>query len=73
MDLSFLVDQMPYDNHCSPKEVSYTYHGLIGIVIIKPTNRIDNNHLDDIELYQGMKWLERKHIVGKVVGYAFPL
>jgi len=29
----------------------------------------DNNHLDDIELYQGMKWLERKHIVGKVVGF----
>ncbi|KAF5348872.1 hypothetical protein D9756_009772 [Leucocoprinus leucothites] len=30
----------------------------------------DNNYADDIELYQGLKWLERKHIVGKVRGYA---
>lgn len=28
----------------------------------------DNNHVDDIELYQGLEWLERKHIVGKVRG-----
>lgn len=28
----------------------------------------DNNHIDDIELYQGLDWLERKHIVGKVRG-----
>ncbi len=28
----------------------------------------DNNHIDDIELYQGLEWLERKHIVGKVRG-----
>lgn len=25
--------------------------------------------MDDIELYQGLEWLERKHIVGKVRGY----
>ncbi|THV05789.1 hypothetical protein K435DRAFT_773698 [Dendrothele bispora CBS 962.96] len=25
----------------------------------------DNNYVDDIELYQGLDWLERKHIVGK--------
>lgn len=29
----------------------------------------DNNPVDDIELYQGLEWLERKHIVGKVRGY----
>ena len=29
----------------------------------------DNNYVDDIELYQGLEWLERKHIVGKVRGY----
>ncbi|PPR07831.1 hypothetical protein CVT24_003107 [Panaeolus cyanescens] len=29
----------------------------------------DNNHVDDIELYQGLEWLERKHIVGKVRGF----
>lgn len=28
----------------------------------------DNNQVDDIELYQGLDWLERKHIVGKVRG-----
>ncbi|ELU42897.1 peptidase s24-like domain-containing protein [Rhizoctonia solani AG-1 IA] len=28
----------------------------------------DNNSLDDIELYRGLRWLERKHIVGKVQG-----
>ncbi len=30
----------------------------------------DNNHADDIGLYQGLEWLERKHIVGKVRGYS---
>jgi len=29
----------------------------------------DNNYLDDVELYQGLDWLERKHIVGKVRGF----
>lgn len=29
----------------------------------------DNNHVDDIDLYQGLNWLERRHIVGKVRGY----
>src|SRR5882757_7147675 len=29
----------------------------------------DNNHVDDIELYRGLDWLERRHIVGKVRGY----
>jgi signal peptidase len=29
----------------------------------------DNNNIDDIDLYQGLNWLERKHIVGKVRGY----
>ena len=29
----------------------------------------DNNHIDDIELYRGLDWLERKHIVGKVRGF----
>ncbi|ETW77348.1 serine protease 26B [Heterobasidion irregulare TC 32-1] len=29
----------------------------------------DNNYLDDIELYQGLEWLERRHIVGKVRGF----
>ncbi|OAX33145.1 hypothetical protein K503DRAFT_775930 [Rhizopogon vinicolor AM-OR11-026] len=29
----------------------------------------DNNHVDDIELYQGLDRLERRHIVGKVCGF----
>jgi hypothetical protein len=29
----------------------------------------DNNHVDDLELYQGLDWLERRHIIGKVRGY----
>jgi signal peptidase len=33
----------------------------------------DNNYLDDIELYQGLDWLERKHIVGKVRGCVLTL
>ena len=28
----------------------------------------DNNYLDDVELYQGLDWLEHKHIIGKVRG-----
>jgi len=31
----------------------------------------DNNHADDIELYRGLEFLERRHIVGKVRGYVF--
>ncbi|KAI0312713.1 hypothetical protein OF83DRAFT_1176377 [Amylostereum chailletii] len=29
----------------------------------------DNNYLDDVELYQGLDFLRRKHIVGKVRGF----
>ncbi|KAI6145106.1 hypothetical protein BKA82DRAFT_4170114 [Pisolithus tinctorius] len=29
----------------------------------------DNNHADDIELYRGLEFLERRHIVGKVRGF----
>ncbi|RDB23756.1 Signal peptidase complex catalytic subunit SEC11 [Hypsizygus marmoreus] len=29
----------------------------------------DNNYVDDLDLYQGLDWLERKHIVGKVRGF----
>ncbi|KAF7433547.1 Signal peptidase complex catalytic subunit [Pleurotus ostreatus] len=29
----------------------------------------DNNHVDDLALYEGLDWLERKHIVGKVRGF----
>ncbi|KAH7915907.1 hypothetical protein BJ138DRAFT_1140723 [Hygrophoropsis aurantiaca] len=29
----------------------------------------DNNYVDDIDLYQGLDWLERRHIVGKVRGF----
>ncbi|TFY79793.1 hypothetical protein EWM64_g4217 [Hericium alpestre] len=29
----------------------------------------DNNYLDDVELYQGLDYLERQHIVGKVRGF----
>jgi len=28
----------------------------------------DNNPVDDIDLYNGINWLERRHIVGKVRG-----
>ena len=30
--------------------------------------KADNNPVDDLDLYQGLEWLERKHIVGKVRG-----
>ncbi|KAF5392733.1 hypothetical protein D9757_000967 [Collybiopsis confluens] len=30
----------------------------------------DNNPVDDIDLYQGLDWLEQKHIVGKVRGHS---
>ncbi|KLO07840.1 signal peptidase I [Schizopora paradoxa] len=29
----------------------------------------DNNNANDIELYQGLDWLEKRHIVGKVRGF----
>ncbi|KAJ7589968.1 signal peptidase complex catalytic subunit SEC11 [Mycena floridula] len=29
----------------------------------------DNNDIDDLELYKGLEWLERHHIVGKVRGF----
>jgi len=29
----------------------------------------DNNPTDDIGLYEGLKWIERKHVVGKVAGF----
>jgi signal peptidase len=33
----------------------------------------DNNKLDDFMLYNGIEWLERKHVIGKVKGYVvFP-
>lgn len=32
----------------------------------------DNNPVDDIALYRGLKYLERKHVVGKVRGYVLP-
>ncbi|OAX36551.1 hypothetical protein K503DRAFT_694935 [Rhizopogon vinicolor AM-OR11-026] len=32
----------------------------------------DNNHVGEIELYWGLDWLERRHIVGKVRGYFLP-
>jgi hypothetical protein len=28
----------------------------------------DNNHVDDLELYNGLDWLESQHIVGVVKG-----
>lgn len=28
----------------------------------------DNNPVDDLELYKGLTWLQRKHVVGKVRG-----
>lgn len=28
----------------------------------------DNNPVDDIDLYNGIEWLEKRHIVGKVRG-----
>jgi signal peptidase len=31
----------------------------------------DNNDGDDVILYNGTKWIERKHIVGKVSGWVY--
>lgn len=33
----------------------------------------DNNELDDVQLYNGVSFLERKNIIGKVRGYVHPL
>lgn len=33
----------------------------------------DNNPVDDIALYRGLKYLERNHVVGKVRGYVSTL
>ncbi|KAI0060024.1 hypothetical protein BV25DRAFT_1828451 [Artomyces pyxidatus] len=40
----------------------------------RPENQLlltkgDNNYADDVELYQGLEWLQRQHIVGKVRGF----
>ncbi|KAI0046783.1 hypothetical protein FA95DRAFT_1519797 [Auriscalpium vulgare] len=45
-----------------------------GVRIVNPEDQLlltkgDNNHADDIELYRGLDWLERQHIVGKVRGF----
>ncbi|EPQ51796.1 hypothetical protein GLOTRDRAFT_112311 [Gloeophyllum trabeum ATCC 11539] len=29
----------------------------------------DNNPIDDVDLYNGLDWLERRHVVGKVRGF----
>ncbi|KAH9934223.1 uncharacterized protein B0H18DRAFT_980083 [Fomitopsis serialis] len=29
----------------------------------------DNNPVDDLDLYQGLEWLERRHIIGKVQAF----
>ena len=44
------------------------------VVTPDPENQLvltkgDNNPVDDIALYRGLKHLERKHVVGKVRGY----
>ncbi|KAG5639722.1 Signal peptidase complex catalytic subunit [Sphagnurus paluster] len=48
-------------------------HDKVDTSMLVPAQRMltkgDNNHVDDIELYNGIKWLERKHIVGKVRGF----
>ncbi|KAG2050946.1 hypothetical protein BDR06DRAFT_890855 [Suillus hirtellus] len=31
----------------------------------------DNNHVDDIDLYWGLEWLDQRYIIGKVHGYVF--
>jgi signal peptidase len=48
------------DRHYSPESVLPADQLLL--------TKGDNNHVDDIELYQGLDWLERRHIVGKVRG-----
>ena len=47
-------------------------------VVPNPENQLvltkgDNNPVDDIALYRGLKYLERKHVVGKVRGYVSTL
>ena len=49
-----------------------TYHS-VREATPRPENQLlltkgDNNYLDDVELYQGLDWLEHKHIIGKVRG-----
>lgn len=55
--------------------------GLLRFVVLHPGHRLisrnttqllltkgDNNNADDVMLYNGMEWIERKHIIGKVRG-----
>jgi hypothetical protein len=43
---------------------------------IEPTQLMltkgDNNNIDDLELYEGLDWLDTTHVLGVVKGYAGP-
>jgi signal peptidase len=52
---------MKFDaDHCYSSEVAPADQLLL--------TKGDSNPVDDTELYQGLDWLQRKHIVGKVRG-----
>ena len=62
---SFLFAELQFAAMCSSWEKSP-----------RPENQLlltkgDNNPMDDIDLYQGLSHIERKHVVGKVRGCAF--
>jgi signal peptidase len=48
-----------------------TFRKSVGPGALKPQlllTKGDNNELDDVQLYNGLDYLEKKHIVGKVRG-----
>lgn len=62
----FLKINIPMLMHHLRSRLSNTTHIHINQKLL---TKGDNNYMDDIQLYQGLDWLERKHIVGKVQGY----
>jgi signal peptidase I len=48
---------------------TYYVHRVDTPLVQEILTKGDNNEYDDISLYKRMKWLERRHIVGKVRGF----
>ncbi|KAG2046790.1 hypothetical protein BDR06DRAFT_1034413 [Suillus hirtellus] len=53
---------IPFDNSMENHIVNNREHQLM---LMKG----NNNHVYDIDLYQGLEWLDQRHIIGKVCGF----
>lgn len=61
--------------HFGSRFIKRSKHSFLSYIAASPLaqkqlllTKGDNNYADDIELYQGLDWLEKRHIVGKVRG-----